>query len=242
MTAARDELIAAIRAGDSPEARRAIGALAELDDEAARGALAEALAGAGPLAALAVGALARHGARAVSHAIAATLDPARRAGGAAVLARIGDPSARPALRNLVEDPDPMVRMMVAAALYRAGERDPRLWSAWIQREGSMAVFAFLAAVAGGVDVDRGALDNLDAQAAYDGTPAEVRAGCAWAVAAHDAARGAALARALLADAEAGAALAAVVRRRGGPLAEVIGAAAGDPARDRTADSLGLPPA
>jgi hypothetical protein len=134
-----------------------------------------------------------------------------------------------------------MRMTVAASLYRCGERDAALWSEWISREGSMPVFAFLAAIAGGVpSLHRGALDNLDASAAYDGTPAEVRAGCAWAVAQHDPARGAALAAVLLEGEETAAALRAVVRRRGGALAGTIGDGPGDPASDRTADSVGLP--
>lgn len=236
-----DDQIAAIRAGDSSEARAAIRALAEIDDDRARHALAGALAGVGPLSALAVTALARHGASALDFAIAATFDPDRKLGGIAVLGKLGNPSSCAQLRELVEDPDAMMRMAAAMALYRCGERDPVLWSEWISREGSMAVFAFLAAIAGGgVQVNRGALDNLDASAAYDGTPAEVRAGCAWAVAQHDPTRGAELAALLLADPEAATALASVVRRRGGPLTGLVADHPGDPAADRTADSVGLP--
>jgi hypothetical protein len=59
-----DALVAAVRAGDPREARVAIRALAEVDDDRAREALGEALAGTGPLVELAIQALARHGARA----------------------------------------------------------------------------------------------------------------------------------------------------------------------------------
>jgi hypothetical protein len=70
-----DGLIAAVRAGDSPEARAAVRALSEIDDDRARDALGEALAGAGPLTALAIQALARHGAKAQSVPNAATIHP-----------------------------------------------------------------------------------------------------------------------------------------------------------------------
>lgn len=237
-----DDLIGAIRAGDSPEARAAIRALAEIDDDRARHALAAALTGVGPLTALAIQALARHGAAAQSFAIAATFDPDRKLGGVAVLGKLGDPASRNQLRGLVEDPDALMRLTVASSLFRCGERDPVLWSEWIGREGSMAVFAFLAAIAGALpEVRRGALDNLDASAAYDGTPAEVRAGCVWALAQHDPVRGAELAAVLLAEPEAASALASVVRRRGGALTGLIGDRPGDAALDRTADSVGLPP-
>jgi HEAT repeat protein len=237
-----DALVAAVHAGDSPAARDAVRELAELDDDRARNALAGALAGAGPLTAMAIQALARHGGKALSFAIAATFDPDRKLGGVAVLGKLGDPSSLPQLRGLVTDPDAMMRMMAAVALFRCGERDPVLWSEWIEREGNNAVFAYLAAIAGALpELRRGALDNLDASAVYDGGPAELRAGCAWAVARHDPARGAELAALLLADPAAAPALASVVRRRGGSLTALIGDRPGDPAQDRTADSVGLPP-
>jgi len=238
-----DALVAAIRAGDSPEARAAIRALAELDDDRARAALGDALAGAGPLTALAIQALARHGSKAQAVATAATRDPARQLGGAAVLGKLGDPASCALLRTLINAPDPLVRLTVAASLYRCGERDSELWSSWIRRENDLAVFTFLAAVAGGgVTLTRGTLDHLAEQAANADTAADARAGAAWAVAQHDAARGAAIARTLLADPGVASALASVVRRRGGPLSALIADVPGDPAHDQTADSVGLPPA
>jgi HEAT repeat protein len=239
-----DALIATVQAGDSPDARAAVRALAEIDDDRARHALAGALAGAGPLTALAIGALARHGAKAQTFALAATLDPDRRLGGVAVLGKLGDPSSQRTLREWAGDPDPMMRLTVAASLYRCDERDPKVWSDWIRRENDLAVFAFLAAIAGapGVTLTYGTLDHLEAQARETSTPLEVRAGATWAVAQHDAARGTALAQALLAEGGASpAVLASIVRRRGGALvalcADIEGA---DPAADKIADNLGLP--
>ena len=236
-----DSLVAAIRAGDSPEARAAIRALAELDDDRARGALGDALGGAGPLTALAIQALARHGSKAQSVATAATRDPARQLGGAAVLGKLGDPASCAQLRPLINAPDPLVRLTVAASLYRCGERNAELWSSWIRRENDLVVFAFLAAVAGGVGLTHGTLDHLAEQAANADTPAEVRAGAAWAVAQHDVGRGEAIARTLLAEPDVAPVLSSVVRRRGGPLTALIGDLPGDPALDQTADSVGLPP-
>ncbi len=233
-----EPLIEAVRAGDSPEARAAVRELGGIDDDRARHALAAALAGDGPLAAMASRALGQHGKAAQSFAVAATMDPARRFGGLVALGQIGDPSSRSILRELVEDPDPMVRAVAAIGLYRCGERDGALFSSWIGREGAMTVFGFLAAIGGDVKLGVGALDNLDAQARLADTPAGIRASCAWAVAQHDAARGRELADALRADPAAAGALADVVARRGGPLASQL--SGGDPSRDPTADTVGLP--
>lgn len=237
-----DSLVAAIRAGDSPEARSAIRALAELDDDRARGALADALGEAGPLTALAIQALARQGSKAQGVAAMAIRDPARQLGGAAVLGKLGDPASCALLRPLINAPDPLLRLTVAASLYRCGERNAELWSSWIRRENELAVFAFLAAVAGGgVTLTRGTLDHFAEQAANPDTAAEARAGAAWAVAQHDAARGTAIASTLLADPDVASALASVVRRRGGPLTALITDVPGDPTQDQIADSVGLPP-
>jgi len=236
-----DTLAAAVRAGDSREARAAIRALAEIDDDRARNALGEALTGAGLLTAFAIQALARHGAKAQPFAVAATFDPDRKLGGVAVMGKLGDPACCALLRRLVNDPDPLMRLAVASSLYRCGERDGELWSSWIRREDDLAVFAFLSAIAGGgVTLTYGALDHLEAQAENADTPAEVRAGAAWAVAQHDIARGTALAQALLVDPGAAFALSSVVRRRGGPLIWLVAGIPGDPETDQTANSVGLP--
>ncbi len=235
-----DALIAAVRAGDSPEARAAIRALAEIDDDRARNALAGALHGVGPLTALAIQALARQGPLAQSFAVAATFDPDRKLGGIAVLGKLGDPRSCPQLRDLIADPDPLMRLTVAASLYRCGERDGELFSAWIRRENDLAVFAYLAAIAGsGVTLTYGTIDHLEAQAQNTDTPADVRAGAAGAAAQHDVARGTALATDLLAGADTSLALASVVRRRGGPLAALVSSVSGEPGPDLVADNLGL---
>jgi len=234
-----DALIAALRGGDSLAASDAIRALAEIDDDRARAALVEALAGAGPLTALAIQALARHGPKAQRFAAAATSDPQRKLGAVAVMGQLGDLACCVQLRRLIDEPDPLVRMTVAASLYRCGERGGDLWSSWICRENDLAVFAFLAAIAGGVQLTSAALDHLEEQAVNANTPAEVRAGAVWAIAQHDIDGGTALARRLLVDPGVAFALSSVVRRRGGPLALLIVAIRGDPATDQIADSIGL---
>ncbi|HEX2687897.1 MAG TPA: hypothetical protein VHN14_14820 [Kofleriaceae bacterium] len=235
-----DALVAAVRAGDPREARVAIRALAEVDDDRAREALGEALAGTGPLVELAIQALARHGARAQPIVVAAIFDPARKWSGVAAMGKLGDPAYCPPLRLLIDDSDPTVRLAVASALYRCGERDGKLWSSWICREEDPSVCALLSAVAGGgVTPTPDALDHLEVQADRATAPAEVRAGAVWAVAQHDVVRGTALAKRLLADPGAAFALSSVVRRRGGPLARLIIAIRGDPEMDQRANSIGL---
>jgi HEAT repeat protein len=236
-----DDLIAAARAGDSPAARDAIRAMATIDDDRARGALVEALTGAGPLTALAIGALARHGAKAETFAIAAMIDPDKRLGAVAVLGKLGNPASQGKLRELIGDPDPLMRLTVAASLYRCGERDSNLWSDWIRRESDLAVYAFLAAIAGGgVTLTYGTIDGLEAQAREAATPAVVRAGCVWAVAQQDAERGTALAKDLIDEHELSLSLASIVARRGGPLARLVAGIPADASQDQIADNLGLP--
>jgi HEAT repeat protein len=238
-----DVLDILVRDGDSPLGRSALRVLAEIDEERARATLSHALAGDGPFTALAIQSLARHGSKAQPYAVAAIGDPERRRSAVAVLGRLGTPACRARLRPLVIDPDPAMRRAVAAALHRCGERDGELWSAWLGRELDAAVLAVLAGVAGtGVDLIGGAIDRLAALAADAGGPAELRAGAAWAVAHHDLDRGARLADRLLASPEPAAALAAVVRRRGGPLAALVADHPGAPDPDAVADALGLPAA
>jgi hypothetical protein len=160
-------------------------------------------------------------------------------GSVAVMGELGEPSRQARLRLLVDDPDPAMRLTVAAALYLCGERDGELWSAWISREQDLAVFAVLCAVAGSVPLTQGALDHLVTRAEDAGTSAEVRGGAVWAVAQHDRERGVALARQLLVHPGAAFVLSSMVRRRGGPLALWIIAVRGDPATDHIADQVCL---
>jgi hypothetical protein len=223
--------------GDDRDAvKAAASTLGGLDDDRARTLLAAALARGPAPASLAMAALATHGAAAIPFALAALDDPRRRVGGAMTLARIGAPETAPRLHALASDENPMIRAAAALGLFRARERDPVMWSRWIVREPHVAVLGFLAAVGGLVAIDREALAALDAQGAEANTPPDARANCVWAVAAHDADRGVALAEAL--DAPAREALGVIVARRGGPLAPAW--SSGDPRADRTADSLGLP--
>jgi hypothetical protein len=151
------------------------------------------------------------------------------------LGRIGSADTVARLRALSDDGEAMVRVSAAIGLYKAGERNPAFWSPWIVREPHVAVLGFLAAIAGSVEIDAPARTGLEAQAAEASTPPDVRANCVWAIAAHDAARGVALAEGL--DVAGKAALASIVARRGGPLAPAW--AGGDPEADRTAETLGM---
>jgi len=216
--------------------------LAEIEEDRARNMFGEALAGAGLLTALAIKALVRDRAKVQRFTAGATSAPYRKLGGIAVLSKLGIPTCRALLRGLADKRDPRVRLAVAALLYRCDERDSELWSSWICREDDVAVSALLSAIAGGdgVTLTFGTLDHLEAQAGNADTPAQVRAGAAWAVAQHDVARGAALAKALLADPDAAFALSSVVRRRGGPLIALVADIPGDPEMDQTADRVGLP--
>ena len=89
----------------------------------------------------------------------------------------------------------------------------------------------------GVPVGPRAITSLGTQAAYLGTPAELRAGCTWAVAEHDLARGGWLAGTLLADEEAAFWLASIVARRGGRLRPVVAGLPARPELDRVATLL-----
>lgn len=197
--------------------------------------LAADLGRAPPVASVAARALAAHGERALPLVLAALEDPVRRTAAALALGRIGAPSTIARLRLLAADAEPMVRVSAAIGLYRAGDRDPAFWSPWIAREPHVVVFGFLAAIAAAVPIDDAARAALDAQAAEPTTQPDVRANCVWALAAHDPDRGTALALDL--DESGRSALAAIVARRGGPLAGDW--AGGDPKADRTAETLGI---
>jgi len=235
-----DALADVVRAGDSPKERAEFRVLAEVEDDRARNPLDEARTGAGLLTALA----SRHWpGTAQRRSASRSWRPAISIGGGiAAMRKLGVPTCCALLRHLSEKPDARVRLAVAPLLYRCNERDGELWSSWIRRENDPAVFALLLAIAGGgcVMLTDGALDHLAAQAGNADTPAQVRAGAAWAVAQHDVARGTALAKALLADPGAAFALSSVVWRRGGPLVALVADIPGDPETDQTADHVGLP--
>jgi hypothetical protein len=111
---------------------------------------------------------------------------------AASLARAGDPSAVPALRELVGHDAVEVRLLAQIGLARAGDDDPATVETRLGVEGDLGVYTVLAARAGRLAIGAQALTYLAAQAAYDGTPAVLRAACAWAIAQHDADRAARL--------------------------------------------------
>jgi hypothetical protein len=116
------------------------------------------------------------------------------------LARAGDPSAIPALRELVAHADAELRMLVQIGLARARDDDPATVEPRLLAESSPGIYCVLAARAGRLAIGPGALGYLAAQAVYARTPAVLAANCAWAVAQHDAARGPELVGALAPDA------------------------------------------
>src|SRR3569623_2328424 len=94
--------------------------------------------------------------------------------------------------------------------------------------------------AASLPVSHAALTSIGAQAAYPGTPGELRAGCCWTLAAHDAERGGFLAGALLADPEGAFWLASITRRRGGRLSPLTVGLRARPELDRVAELIALP--
>ncbi len=237
-----DALADPVRAGVSLNERAEIRVLAEIEDDRARHMLGEALAGARLLTALAIKALARDRAKGRRFTAGATSAPYRKLGDIAVLSKLGLPTCRALLRGLADKSDPRVRLAVASLLYRCDERDSELWSSWIRREDDLAVSALLSAIVGGscVMLTDEALDHLEAQAGNVDTPAQVRAGAAWAVTQQDVERGTAIAKTLLGDSDTAFALSSVVRRRGGPLVALVADIPGDPEMDQTAGRAGLP--
>ena len=216
--------------------RTALAALAARRDEDARWTLVAALDDR-RVADVAIAALAAHGEAAAPYALAASHDPARRLGAAAVLARVASPALVPRLAALAADADPAIRAIGHAGLHRAGDRDAARVAGAIARDPSVAVLAVVAGRAADVAVGAAALDVLASQARAAGPP-ELRAGCAWAVAARDPVRGAALAGAVTAEPVVAYWLATVVARRGGALTAWTAGLAADPALDRVADLLG----
>jgi hypothetical protein len=171
--------------------------------------------------------------------LAADPDATRRITLAAALARGAQPRAIDAAHELAGDPLATVRLLAQIALARAGDRDVDGLTHRILVEDDLGVLALLAGRAGGIAIAPAAVDDLAAQAALLATPPELRAGCAWAVAAHDPPRGGYLAGLLVADDEAAFHLASIVARRGGVLAPIVDGLRARPETDRVARLLGL---
>lgn len=133
--------------------------------------------------------------------------------------------------DLLAAADPVVRRDAHLALLRAG--DDRGLDEAILREPDLDVFAVLAVrAARAASLAPRTFAQLVAQAGFPGTRPDVRAGCAWAVAAHDPVRGGWLAGVLLGEPEAAFWLASIVARRGGPLAPIVAHHHAIPAIDR----------
>ena len=115
---------------------------------------------------------------------------------AIALARAGDPTAVPVLRELVGHAHGEIRMLAQIGLARARDDDPETVEARLVAEGSPGIYAVLAARAGRLAIGPASLAYLAAQAAYARTPPLLRAHCAHAVACHDPDRGAVLVEAL----------------------------------------------
>lgn len=153
----------------------------------------------------------------------------------AAAAHTAGPLGAPALRAAASDPDPAIRLLAQLGLGRLG--DTAALADRLLVEGDLAVFGVLAARAGRTAISERARIALGAQAAYPLAPAELRAGCAWAVAEHDAERGGWLVGTLAAEPEAAFWLASIVARRGGRLAAVLRGQHARPELDRVADLL-----
>jgi hypothetical protein len=166
-------------------------------------------------------------------------DPAAEVALAAALARAAHPLSIGALRALANDPQVEVRLLVQVGLARLADDDAAVVTSRLTRESDLGVLAILAARAGRLPIDARALANLIALAAYPGTPAELRAGCAWAIGERDRARGAEVAGSLLDDDEATFWLASIVGRRGGAFGPLVTGLHGEPALDRVAALLDL---
>ena len=156
---------------------------------------------------------------------------------AVALAQLADPFASAALHEAAIDPIPEIRLVAQLGLARIGDVGVAALERRLIVEPDLGVFAVLAARAGRLPIGTRAITALGAQAAYVGTPGELRAGCAWAVAEHDEPRGGWLAGTLLADEEAAFWLASIVARRGGVLVPLVAGLAARPELDRVADLL-----
>jgi len=152
-----------------------------------------------------------------------------------VLSLARDAIAVPALRDAASHADARVRLLAQLGLARAGDREPSTVEAGLAGESELACYYVLAARAGLVALGPAALDYLAAQAAYEPTPAALRASCAWAIGEHEPDR----ARALFAglDSDATYHLIAIARARGGPFAASHGGLA-TPHADRVALLVG----
>jgi hypothetical protein len=166
-------------------------------------------------------------------------DGDRRLALAAALAQLADPIGLPALREAAVDPLAEIRLIAQLGLIRLGDTDVALLDRRLVAEPDLGVFAVLAARAGRLPIDARSITSLGAQAAYTGSPPELRASCTWAVAEHDLVRGGWLAGNLLADEEGAFWLASIVGRRGGVLVPVVAGLAAQLRFDRVADLIEL---
>jgi len=176
----------------------------------------------------------------LARATAVDADADRRLAVIAALAADADRLGVEELAAAIADPIPEIRLLAQIGLALAGDRDVEALEQRLVIEPDLGVYAVLAARAARLPVSTEALTSLGAQAAYLGTPGELRAGCCWSVTAHDHDRGGWLAGALLADLEGAFWLASITARRGGPLASLVGGLRARPDLDRVAELIALP--
>ncbi|MEP6861961.1 MAG: hypothetical protein ABJE66_15160 [Deltaproteobacteria bacterium] len=152
-----------------------------------------------------------------------------------VLALARDAIAVPALRDAAGHADARIRLLAQLGLARAGDREAGVVEDGLADESELACYYVLAARAGLVALGPTALDYLAAQAAYEPTPAALRASCVWALGEHEPRRARTLVAAL--DGDATDHFIAIVRARGGGFAASHGALA-TPHVDRVALLVG----
>lgn len=176
----------------------------------------------------------------LARATAVDADADRRLAVIGALVADGARLAHAELAAAIDDAVPEVRLLAQIGLARCRDRDVDALERRLTIEPDVGVYAVLVARAASLTVSHAALTSISAQGAYPGTPGEVRAGCCWTLASHDAERGGSLAGALLADPESAFWLASITARRGGPLSLLTAGLRARPDLDRVAELIGLP--
>ncbi len=234
-----EQLLDELEREDKSVVRAAVQRLAERDDETSRHILVVHLHQDSRLVAWAIEAIADHGLDAVDALQVCLRDEPRRFAALGALGIIGESVLCPLIRPYASDDDERVAASAIVGLFKCGDRDGEFFTELVTDAASLLILHFLAAVCGDVPIGVGALDNFDAQCRVEDTPPDLRAACAWVVAAHDESRGVELAELMLGDEQGAFALASIVKRRGGPLLRLVEDVEGDASLDRTADTVGI---
>lgn len=176
----------------------------------------------------------------LARAVVVDADADRRLAVIGALVADGARLAHAELAAAADDAVPEIRLLAQIGLARCRDRDVDALERRLTIEPDLGVYAVLVARAASLPVSRAALTSIGMQCAYPGTPGEVRAGCCWTLAAHDAELGGSLAGALLTDPESAFWLASISARRGGPLSSVTADLRARPDLDRVAELIGFP--